>query len=151
MSVFSFTYVHKVVLTFVIFLKNMTESRKSAVITKSVLYEYDIEYVKHYNYYDSSECLEDIIMDTKYIENENREDCQESIVVELCDDFLKVDDQCTDEDDEVPELQKAANRSFSFIRVSTANWLSMYWSKYVCYGVDGLRNEFSFAERSFVF
>jgi len=104
----------------------MTESRKSAVITKSVLYEYDIEYVKHYNYYDSSECLEDIIMDTKYIENENREDCQESIVVELCDDFLKVDDQCTDEDDEVPELQKAANRSFSFIRVSTANWLSMY-------------------------
>lgn len=89
-------------------------------MTKSVHYRYDIEYVKHYNYYDS-ECLEDTvdIMDTKeYDENENRSDIyqQPESIIET-----DLNDGFEDEDvdaDAVPELQEVADRSFSFTRVS---------------------------------
>lgn len=44
----------------------MAESRKSLTMTKSIRYLYDIEYVKHYNYYEDSSTNED-----DYDENRN--------------------------------------------------------------------------------
>ena len=115
-----------------------TGIRKSAIMTKSVHYQYDIEYVKHYNYYDS-ECLDDsVAMQTtaKYEddgeENVDDDDCggrqnlgQESIIESDSNDGFVYDDEDDDEEDAdpdvVPELQEVSHRSFSFTRVSIYN------------------------------
>ena len=46
----------------------MAESRKSLTMTKSIRYLYDIEYVKHYNYYEDSSTTD---YEDVYDENRN--------------------------------------------------------------------------------
>lgn len=87
----------------------MTERRKS-VTTKSIRYLYDIEYIKHYNYYDDVE-LDDDKVEQSYDENQN---CQVYETMEsITKDLESVENFSSEEEDTV------ANLSFSFVRVST--------------------------------
>lgn len=85
----------------------MTETRKS-VVTKSIFYYYDIEYVKYYNYYES-DFNQDKMANQELDENQN---CMAQLELEeeteLTDEFC----ECVDD---VPER---GHQSFSFVRVS---------------------------------
>lgn len=87
----------------------MTETRKSAV-TKSIFYYYDIEYVKHYNYYES-DFNENKMANQELDENQN---CVAQL--ELEEETELTDESCGSFDD-VPEL---GHQSFSFVRVSNS-------------------------------
>lgn len=78
--------------------------------TKSIRYLYDIEYIKHYNYYDDVE-LDDDKVEQSYDENQN---CQVYETMEsITKDLESVENFSSEEEDTV------ANLSFSFVRVST--------------------------------
>lgn len=87
-------------------------------MTKSVRYQYDIEYVKHYNYYDT-DFDQDEMADRGFDENQNctgHLELPESVdEPELTD-----DDFCEESADDVPELDEEQSRSFSFVRVSVS-------------------------------
>ncbi len=85
----------------------MTETRKS-VTTKSIRYLYDIEYIKHYNYYEDVELCDGDAMVRTCDENQNCAPKFEPMSGRDSPNFASEDE----ENDTVPDL------SFSFVRVS---------------------------------
>ena len=79
--------------------------------TKSIRYLYDIEYIKHYNYYDEVESDSDKGAEPRYDENQN---CQlYETMASVTTDLESSENFTSEEEDTVADL------SFSFVRVST--------------------------------
>lgn len=97
----------------------MENDKRKQTINKTIHFLYDIEYVKHYNYYDELEAESFLKKsqneDDKSAENETSRRCHENANEEYI------------EDDELPDILVDAENenlgkgycSFSFVRVST--------------------------------